>query len=60
MIVQYKDDNTFEIRTEKDSYKCMTVRNNFVYEIYNSDNNFIGLAKYLANVQAFISNYEDK
>jgi hypothetical protein len=60
MIVQYKDDNTFEIRTEKDSYKCMTVRNDFVYEIYNSDNNFIGLAKYLANVQAFISNYEDK
>jgi len=60
MIVQYKDNNTFEIRTEKDSYKCMTVRNDFVYEIYNSDNNFIGLAKYLTNVQAFISNYEDK
>lgn len=60
MIVQYKNNNTFEVKTEKDLYKCTTVRNDFVYEIYNSNNNFIGLAKYLANVQAFISNYENK
>lgn len=61
MIFKFKsEEGILEISTKNNVYTCTKDKNNnHIYRVYDSNNKYVGSARFLANVQSLISNFEE-